>query len=189
MSNSDLRKRALLLSYFTIGYIMVEFVLSIVAGILSNSIALIDSGLDSLVESLSAGFMVWGFRRGGEMSREEEARIEQKGEKLVAYAFLALAAYVFYEFVNKLVRSEIPEPSALGVVIALASMVAMPALFFAKLRTGQGASQPEPGCRCQGNTCLCLPVGGAASRIGGKPLVWLLAGGSPGRLRDSRVSG
>jgi cation diffusion facilitator family transporter len=137
MSNSDLRKRALLLSYFTIGYNIVEFVLSIVAGILSNSIALIGFGLDSLVESLSAGIMVWRFRRGREMSREEEARIEQKAEKLVAYTFLALAAYVLYESVDKLVRSDIPEPSALGVVIALASIVTMPALFYAKLRTGK----------------------------------------------------
>jgi cation diffusion facilitator family transporter len=137
MSDSTLHRRALLLSYFTITYNVVEFFLSLVAGILSGSIALVGFGLDSLVESFSAGIMVWRFRRGGTMSEEEEERIEQKAEKLIGYTFLLLAAYVLYESVNKLVRKEIPEPSLLGMFIAFASMVVMPVLYRAKLRTGK----------------------------------------------------
>ena len=77
----------MLLSYITIAYNVVEFALSLLAGILSNSISLIGFGLDSLVESLSSGIMVWRFRRGDAMSAEEEERIEQIAEKLVGYTF------------------------------------------------------------------------------------------------------
>ena len=137
MSESSLRRRALLLSYITIAYNVVEFVLSLLAGVLSNSISLIGFGLDSLVESFSAGIMVWRFRRGEGMSAEEEERIEHIAEKLVGYTFLVLAAYVLYESVNKLIRKEIPDPSLLGIFIAVASIVSMPILYRVKLGTGK----------------------------------------------------
>ena len=137
MSDSKLHKRALLLSYLSISYNIIEFILSIVAGVLSNSIALIGFGLDSLVESLSAGIMVWRFSKHGKMSPEEEEKVEQKAEKLVGYTFLILAAYILYESIDKLVSNEIPEPSIFGIIIALFSIVIMPILFYMKLKTGK----------------------------------------------------
>ena len=135
--NSKLYRRALLLSYLTIAYNIIEFVLSITAGVLSNSIALIGFGLDSLVESLSAGIMVWRFSKHGKISEEEEERIEQKAEKLVGYTFLILAAYILYESINKLIGKEIPDPSLFGIIIAIISLIVMPILYLAKNRTGK----------------------------------------------------
>ena len=48
---TNLRRRALRLSYFTIAYNVVECGLALVAGSLTGSIALVGFGLDSLVES------------------------------------------------------------------------------------------------------------------------------------------
>ena len=48
-----LQKRALWLSYLTVGYNILEGVLSLLAGWLAGSIALVGFGLDSVVESLS----------------------------------------------------------------------------------------------------------------------------------------
>ena len=45
------QRRALLLSYFTVGYNILEGVVSIFAGLLAGSIALIGFGLDSFIES------------------------------------------------------------------------------------------------------------------------------------------
>ena len=140
MSDSKLHKRALLLSYLSISYNIIEFILSIIAGVLSNSIALIGFGLDSLVESLSAGVMVWRFSKHGKISPEEEEKVEQKAEKLVGYTFLILAAYILYESIDKLVSNEIPEPSIFGIIIALFSIVIMPILFYMKLKTGKAIS-------------------------------------------------
>ena len=47
----NLQKKALWLSYLTVGYNILEGVISILAGWLAGSIALIGFGLDSLVES------------------------------------------------------------------------------------------------------------------------------------------
>jgi len=132
-----LHKRALLLSYFTIAYNVVEFILSIIAGILANSVALIGFGLDSLVESLSAGIMVWRFSKHGKISKEEEERIEQRAETLVGYTFLILAAYILYESIDKFVNHEIPEPSLFGIIIAFASIIIMPILYKMKYQTGK----------------------------------------------------
>ena len=49
--NSRLHKKALWLSYFTVGYNILEGIVSILAGSMAGSIALIGFGLDSFVES------------------------------------------------------------------------------------------------------------------------------------------
>jgi cation diffusion facilitator family transporter len=130
-------RRALLLSYFTVGYNIIEFVLSIIAGVLSGSIALVGFGLDSLVESLSAAIMIWRFRKHGEISEQEEERIEEKAEKFIGYTFIILASYILYESVNKLTNNEIPEPSLFGIIIAFVSIIIMPILFYQKYQTGK----------------------------------------------------
>lgn len=78
----NLYQRALQLSYFTVGYNIVECALSVIFGIFAGSIALVGFGLDSLVESLSAGIVVWRFRKHGSMSEEEEERIEKEQKSL-----------------------------------------------------------------------------------------------------------
>lgn len=137
MPESKLHKKALFLSYFSIGYNVIEFVLSILAGILASSISLIGFGLDSMLESLSAGIMVWRFSKHGKMSIEDEDKIEKRAEKFVGYTFLILAAYVLYESIEKLINSEIPDPSLFGICIAIASIIIMPILFYLKRKTGE----------------------------------------------------
>ena len=55
----SLYSKALKLSYFTVGYNIVEFFASIIAGFIAGSTALLDFGSDSLVESLSGIIMIW----------------------------------------------------------------------------------------------------------------------------------
>lgn len=45
----ELHKRALLLSYFTVGYNILEGAVSILAGLMAGSIALFGFGLDSVI--------------------------------------------------------------------------------------------------------------------------------------------
>jgi cation diffusion facilitator family transporter len=134
----DLNKKALILSYFTVGYNIIEGIVSIIAGILaSGSIALIGFGLDSFIESLSGGIMIWRFRKHGKVSEEEEEKAEKRAIKLVALTFFILGAYVLYESVKKLWLREIPEPSLFGIIIAIVSIIVMPFLFYAKYETGK----------------------------------------------------
>lgn len=135
--NSRLYRRALSLSYFTVGYNISEGIVSILAGLLADSIALVGFGLDSFVESLSGGVMVWRLRKHGKISEEEEETVEKKAVRFVSYTFFILGAYVLYESLEKLYVREIPEPSLLGIIVAIVSIIVMPILFYLKYQTGK----------------------------------------------------
>jgi len=134
---SDLHKRALVLSRVTVGYNILEGVVSIAAGVMAGSIALVGFGLDSFVESLSGLIMVWRFTGARERSEEDEERRERKAAKLVGWTFFLLGAYVAYESVHKLWTGEHPEPSILGIVIAIVSLFTMPTLWWLKVKTAK----------------------------------------------------
>jgi divalent metal cation (Fe/Co/Zn/Cd) transporter len=131
-----LGRRALFLSYFTVAYNVLEGVLSIIAGGIASSIALVGFGIDSFIESISGGIMIWRFSQT-RLSESEEKRVEARAVKLVGGSFFVLAAYVLFEAAKKLIAREVPEPSLFGIVIAATSLVVMPALFVAKQRTGR----------------------------------------------------
>ncbi len=134
----ELNKKALLLSYFTVIYNILEGIISIAAGLMAGgSIALIGFGLDSFVESLSGCVMIWRFRKHGKISEEEEERIERKAERIIGITFFVLGAYVLFESARKLYSRSPADPSLLGIIIAVVSIIVMPALFYLKYRTGK----------------------------------------------------
>lgn len=137
MTDSRPRKQALVLSYITVGYNILEGIASILAGSLAGSIALLGFGLDSFVESFSGGIMIWRFRKRGDLPEEEEEKIERRAAKLVSYTFFLLGIYVLYESVKKLWFHEAVHPSLFGIVIAVISLTAMPVLFFLKYKIGK----------------------------------------------------
>jgi len=132
-----LRRRALFLSWFTVGYNVVEGLVSIIAGALAGSIALVGFGIDSAVESLSGGIMVWRFTGHHHLSREAEEKLERRAERFVAVTFFVFGAYVLYESVKKLVTAEAPQHSLVGIIVALVSLVSMPLLYRAKTKVGR----------------------------------------------------
>jgi cation diffusion facilitator family transporter len=135
--DARLHKRALRLSYFTVGYNVLEGVVSIGAGMWAGSVALVAFGLDSFVESFSGGVMIWRFSAHEKMTEEDEERAEKKATRLVGYTFFVFAAYVLYESVDKLYMHEAPEPTILGIIIAAVSLVVMPVLYYMKRETAE----------------------------------------------------
>lgn len=135
--DKSLHTNALHLSYFTVGYNLIEGIVSIIAGSLAGSGALLGFGFDSFIESLSGGVMIWRFCKSGERSATEEERIEKTATKLVAVTFFILGAYVLFESITSLVNRDIPERSLLGVVITVLSILIMPPLAYLKYQTGK----------------------------------------------------
>jgi cation diffusion facilitator family transporter len=117
-------------------YNIAEGILSILAGLWAGSVSLVGFGLDSAVESLSAMIMVWRFKKD-DLDPDEEETVEERALTYVGYTFFVLGFYVLYESISKLYRAEIPEPSLLGIIIALSSIIVMPLLFYLKYRTGK----------------------------------------------------
>ncbi|MHA2431432.1 MAG: cation diffusion facilitator family transporter, partial [Promethearchaeota archaeon] len=109
----------------------------IFAGFIAGSTALLGFGSDSLVESLSGIIMIWRFRKHGIISIDEEDQIEKKATLIVGITFLIFGVYILYESIRKLVVAEEPHPSFIGIIIAIASIIVMPILFYEKYKTGK----------------------------------------------------
>ncbi|MBE3088913.1 MAG: cation transporter [Actinobacteria bacterium] len=132
----NLRKKAYILSVFTVCYNIIEGIVSIVAGVLSNSIALKGFGIDSFIESISGAVMIWRFKKLDRITEEEE-KVEKIAQRFVAISFSILSVYILYESISKLYFKEITEPSIPGLIIIIMSIIIMPILFYLKYRTGR----------------------------------------------------
>lgn len=132
-----LRRRALFLAYITVGYNLFEGIVSIAAGNIAGSIALVGFGFDSFIESLSGGIIIWRYGKNREADFEKEKQAEKRAIRLIGYTFLIFALYVIYQSASKLILSEKPDDSLLGIIIAIISLIIMPALFWLKYVTGK----------------------------------------------------
>lgn len=137
IARANLLSRALHLEYFTVGWNVIEGVVALIAGLLAGSPALIGFGVDSAVESISGGVLVWRLRAevSGTLDEEETEAVERRAERLVGVAFLLLAAYVAFESVRTLVGHEAPAASPIGIGLTALSIVVMLWLARAKART------------------------------------------------------
>ena len=137
MNTERLYRKGLWLEYFNVAYNILEAVASIILGTIAGSIALIGFGLDSIVESLSGGVLIWRLRQHGKISEEAEERLERRATRFVAITFFILGLYILFESINKLVVAEIPEPSLGGIIIAVVSIIIMPFFVWQKYKTGK----------------------------------------------------
>lgn len=116
---------------FTISYNVLEGIIAISAGADASSAALIGFGLDSFIEVFSAAAVTWQF------TRRDPERWERPTVRAIGIAFFALAAYVSFDAILALSGLEPVEHSPLGIAIAVASLVVMPALAWVQFRTGR----------------------------------------------------
>ena len=116
---------------FTIGYNVLEGVIALSAGAVASSAALIGFGLDSFIEVFSAAAVAWQF------TRRDPERWEKPTVRAIGIAFFALAAYVTVDGILALAGLEPVEHSPLGIGIAVASLLVMPALAWVQFRTGR----------------------------------------------------
>jgi len=134
-----LLRRALRLEYLTVGWNIVEGVIAIAAAMASGSVALLGFGIDSFVESASGSVMIWRLlaeRNADEDDEERIEHVEQRAQKLVAGSLILLAAYIAWDSITSLIAGERPEPSLVGILLAVASLTVMWWLAREKRRVG-----------------------------------------------------
>ncbi|WP_448809993.1 cation transporter [Agromyces bauzanensis] len=115
----------------TITYNVLEGIIALWAGAAASSAALIGFGLDSAIEVLSAAAVAWQF------TRKDPERWERPTVRAIGIAFFALAAYVTIDAILALSGVEPVEHSPVGIGIAVASLIVMPALAWIEFRTGR----------------------------------------------------
>ena len=120
------------LEHLTIAWNGFEAAVALISGLLAGSIALVGFGLDSVIETMSAGILLWRFREDDDSERRERA--ERTAHRLVGFCFLLLAAYVAIESIRALWSKAQPERSLPGILIAVAAVIVMPLLGRAKRR-------------------------------------------------------
>jgi divalent metal cation (Fe/Co/Zn/Cd) transporter len=125
-------KKGRQLEYFTLGWNLIEAGVAVGAGVVAGSIALVGFGVDSLIESLSGGILLWRLQL-----HEADEQRELIATKLVGASFFVLAAYVAFDAAKTLLMREQPHVSVVGIVLACASLVVMPLLARAKRRVAE----------------------------------------------------
>ena len=138
MDRGGLLRRGLRLEAFTVGWNVLEAIIAISAGILAGSVALVGFGLDSVIESISGVALYHRLRSEVRVGNEEgnEER-ERRALLFVGISFFLIAAYVLYEAATGLLRREQPQQSMVGIALAGCSLIGMPVLGWAKLRTAR----------------------------------------------------
>jgi divalent metal cation (Fe/Co/Zn/Cd) transporter len=124
IGRSALVRRGLWINWFTIGYNTVEAVISVAAGVVSGSVALVSFGVDSGIEVSSSLAAHWRLR--ADIDPERRERVERVTHRIIGWSFLGLASYVIVESVTTLWQREAPEASPVGLVILGLSVLIMP---------------------------------------------------------------
>ncbi|WP_283680294.1 cation transporter [Lentilactobacillus sp. Marseille-Q4993] len=139
-SNSVAIKHGLLVEYFSTVWMAFEFVVGFASGVQAGSVLLIAFGLDSVLETISGGTLIWRLKKeqnGADSSTV--AMAEKRSSMVVGVILILLAVYVIGVSVFNLLNRIKPDTSASGIAIAVASVFLMPILAIIKRHIGQAA--------------------------------------------------
>jgi len=125
-------RRGTRLEYFTIAWNSLEGLLAVFAGVLAGSISLVGFGIDSFIEVTSAAALLW--RMSVDADEHNREHHEQSALRIVGLCFVGLAVYIAVDSAKQLITRTAPEHSLFGIVIAAASLIAMPILARPKRR-------------------------------------------------------
>jgi divalent metal cation (Fe/Co/Zn/Cd) transporter len=113
----------------TIAWMVVEAIVAIGAGVLARSVLLTAFGIDSVIELIAGGVLLWRLAteaRGG--SLERVARAENRAAWVTGVALVLLCLYVVVSAAVALLTRTEPDRSYAGIAIAMAAIIGMPIL-------------------------------------------------------------
>jgi len=117
----------------TVAWMIVEAAVAIAAGIVARSVLLTAFGLDSVIELVSGGALLWRLTveaRRGSLARVERA--ENRAAWITVIALLLLCIYIVATSVLSLFAHAKPEGSLVGIGLAIAALIIMPWLVWRK---------------------------------------------------------
>jgi len=134
---------------------LIEFAIAVGAGIAASSVALVAFGIDSVIEFAAGGVVLWLF--SGARGASEAA--ERRAQHLIAVSFYALAAFVAVDSARAFTGAH-PDPSTVGIGLALVTAPTMPLLARAKRNVGRQLGSRATESEGQQNMiCAYLSVG------------------------------
>ena len=132
---ATLLRRGRILEMATLGWNLVGIIIVAIAALRAHSVALVGFGLDSLIEIGASIVVLW------ELSGAGEDR-QRRALRLIAVAFVALAAYLTVQTIFVFATGYHPGHSTLGIAWTAITAAAMFALAAGKHRTGRQLHNP-----------------------------------------------
>ena len=150
-----LERRAKQLAWGGNAWHLVEFAIAVGAGVAAGSVALVGFGIDSAIEALAGGVIIWLFSGGRGSSHAAERRAQQ----LVAGELRDLVVYIGVEAIRDLAGSHHPGVSWVGIGLAAVTAPTMPLLARAKRRVGRRlGSSATVSEAAQNQVCAYLSI-------------------------------
>ena len=149
--------RARRLNQVSLAWNVAEGVVAVIAGVAAGSVSLVGFGIDSGIEVSAALILAWRLHQ--ERRRGCMVGYDRTATRLIAVAFVALAAYVWIEAVGDLAGRARPEASLPGLLLAVASVILMPKLARAKRALAPALGSQAVSADAQ-QTSLCALLSG-----------------------------
>src|SRR5215467_560796 len=135
----------------TIAWMTIEASIAIITGYMTHSVSLQGFGIDSVIELLAGGILLWRLlveQRGGTTGTIERA--EKRAAWVTALSLFALAIYIVGDSAFAFITQSRPEASWWGIGLAIAAAIFMPVLWQGKLRVarriGSAALKADAAC-------------------------------------------
>jgi divalent metal cation (Fe/Co/Zn/Cd) transporter len=153
-------RRGVWVELATICWMLVEASVALVVGFLTHSVSLQGFGIDSIIELVSGGVLLWRLlvEQGGG-SGEVVERAERRAAWVTAIALFALALYIVIDSVISLLSRSHAQASWWGIGLAIAAALIMPLLWRGKLhiagQIGSAALKADAMCSI---TCAYMSI-------------------------------
>ncbi|MBI9033760.1 MAG: cation transporter [Bacteroidales bacterium] len=137
MERSRLLNIALILSFVTVGYNIIEGLVSVYFGLTDDTLALLGFGVDSFVEVISGvgiAHMVLRMKYSEITNRD---KFEKLALKITGFSFYLLTIGLLAGVVLSLVYSLKPETTMVGIIVSSISILTMYFLMKYKLKVGK----------------------------------------------------
>jgi divalent metal cation (Fe/Co/Zn/Cd) transporter len=153
--HNSLYKKAWWLAVITIGYNIIEGLVSTIMGAEDESLALFGFGLDSFIEVISGAGILYMIRRITKNPSSDKSPFEKTALRITGVAFYLLGAGLIVTGIYNIYSGATPENTTAGLVISILSILTMLIIYKQKLSTGEklGSKPIIADAKC---TKVCL---------------------------------
>ncbi len=133
----NLLRTALILSIITVGYNLLEGIISVTFGYNDETLALFGFGVDSFVEVISGLGILHMVLRMKNSKVIERDKFEKTALRITGVSFYILTAGLIVSSILNIINKTKPETTLVGIIVALISIFTMYFLMNAKLKVGK----------------------------------------------------
>ncbi len=133
----NLLKTALILSIITVGYNIIEGIVSVSFGYSDETLALFGFGIDSFVEVISGLGILHMILRMKNSNAIERDKFEKTALRITSISFYTLTAGLIIGSILNIIYNVKPETTLAGIIVSVISIFTMYYLMNAKLKVGK----------------------------------------------------